>query len=134
MDISRPSDPRVTWTAKVSTIHDLAASRGMLYAVSGNGAFQVWNIANPASPTFARWMSSPATGIEIIGNDAFLARPYTSPTGPGTISVFDLSSPADPRAVDEITTDGGVRSLGSGAGLILAGDAGSRLNVVEIAP
>lgn len=82
---------------------DVVTIGGYAYIANGESGFEIVNISNPADPQFA-WSGSSRskTGIDVVGNYAYLADPNI---GDG-IFIYNVSVPGSTSLVGEYTEGG----------------------------
>jgi hypothetical protein len=127
VDVSNRSSPRIIDSVAAVTT-DLALSGSKLFALSGT-QFKVIDAANPAALRVLGTGSgfAAAWGIEASGSQVFVAS-----TSARTLSVFDVSNPAQPALVDIHPVPGDIWSLCKSPGFVYAGDRTATVDVLAI--
>ncbi|MDX1410144.1 MAG: hypothetical protein R3330_18470, partial [Saprospiraceae bacterium] len=119
-DISNPASP-----SYVSSIDDtnfeldvfksLAVTGGHLYTVndrSGTRTLGVWSLSDPTQPVLVGRSDQANPGplnnpfeMKVVRNTAFVITNTGSDNSTGTIATFDVSNPASPSFLDELTAN-----------------------------
>jgi len=131
VNVSTPSRPVIAGSLATSAIA-VAVAGNRLYAVDGN-QFKIIDVSTPTAPVLLS--ATPgygAQGVSVAGTTAYLATPTLThgqlPTG--GVYVFDVSSPTQPRLVQQLVVPGTIKKLALDATFLYASDASSIVDVI----
>jgi hypothetical protein len=78
---------RLSWTP--IPLNDFALQDSLVYTISGDNSFRIYNVSNPASPVFRGACADSGDLVSVAGNAAFLG-------GRWGLYVVDVTNPASP--------------------------------------
>jgi hypothetical protein len=81
---------RLSWTP--IPLNDFALQDSLVYTMSGDNSFRIYNVSNPASPVFRGACADSGDLVSVAGNAAFLG-------GRWGLYVVDVTNPASPHRI-----------------------------------
>ncbi len=81
---------RLSWTP--IPLNDFALQDSLVYTISGDNSFRVYNVSNPASPVYRGACADSGDLVSVAGNSAFLG-------GRWGLYVLDVANPTSPHRV-----------------------------------
>jgi len=81
---------RLSWTP--IPLNDFALQDSLVYTISGDNLFRIYNITNPASPVFRGSCSDSGDLVSVAGNAAFIG-------GRWGLYVIDVANPTSPHRI-----------------------------------
>jgi hypothetical protein len=81
---------RLSWTQ--IPLNDFALQDSLVYTISGDDSFRIYNVSNPASPVFRGACLDSGNLVSVSGNAAFLGDRWG-------LYVLDVSNPASPHRI-----------------------------------
>jgi hypothetical protein len=81
---------RLSWTP--IPLNDFALQDSLVYTISGDDLFRIYNVSNPASPVFRGACADSGDLVSVAGNAAFVG-------GRWGLYVLDVANPASPHRI-----------------------------------
>ncbi len=131
IDISTPDTPVLVGSAYIEgTANDVELDGNYAYVTDSWGYFHVVNITNSNSPFVAVSLETPAIGVEILGDLAYVT------AGSNGLLAIDISDPLNPAIVDQcvLTENAGELDLIPGYAIVTAGYGGVIVVDISSAP
>jgi hypothetical protein len=90
-DIADEQNPvRLSWTP--IPLNDFVLQDSLVYTISGDDLFRIYNVSNPASPVFRGSCADSGDLVSVAGNAAFIG-------GRWGLYVVDVTNPASPHRI-----------------------------------
>ncbi|MHC4934488.1 MAG: hypothetical protein ACYTGV_20120, partial [Planctomycetota bacterium] len=90
---------------------------------------EIVDVSNPAAPFLAGTTDSfQAQGVEVVGNQVFLA----TPAGVGELIVYDISNPVAPELTMQFRVPGAARSIRAANNFVYVGDDAATVDVFRL--
>ena len=131
--VTTPSSPVIVGSLGMSSATAVAVSGTRLYVLDGS-LLKIVDVSNPAAPALLSATTNySAQAVAVAGTAAFLAKPALNHGDlTGGVYVIDVSNPAQPTFVDQITVAGTTRTVVAVSGFVYVGDSAAIVNVIEI--
>jgi hypothetical protein len=84
------SPARLSWTS--IPLNDFALQDSLVYTISGDNLFRIYNVSNPSSPVLQGFCADSGDLVSVAGNAAFLGDRWG-------LYVVDISNPASPYRI-----------------------------------
>jgi hypothetical protein len=96
-DIADEQSPlRLSWTP--TPLNDFALQDSLVYTISGDDLFRIYNVSNPASPVFRGACAESGDLVSVAGNAAFVG-------GRWGLYVLDVANPTSPHRIGSWGSD-----------------------------
>jgi hypothetical protein len=133
VNVATPSNPTIVGSVATSA-SALALSGTRLYAVDGL-QLRIIDVTLPATPVLLSTTSGyGALAVAASGATVFLAAPTAHGDPNAGVRALDVSSPTQPRVLQQLVVPGPARAFAIDGGFLYAGDASSVVDVISVGP